>query len=223
MQMIMSRPGEQTTLNVDLWQLELGQISVMADWLSASEQAWLEKLGVFNLAGQQFRQSRSLLRWVLSHYVIVPPAAVELCFSPTGKPHLDRRVHDPAWQFSWSHAGEMAVAAVTKNCPVGVDIEQIKLRPRAKKIAQRFFSQTDQARLKLLPEPNYTQEFLSCWTGLEARIKAVGGQLFQSESCPHPYQTLNFMIGSTYVGAVVALTDQPVSLNMIYKKVARIG
>lgn len=217
MQMIISRPGDITPLNVHLWQLELGQVSVRGDWLSVSERAWLEKLGLFTRAGQQFYQSRGLLRWVLSHYVSVPPSGINLCFTPTGKPYLDRWAHDPAWQFSWSHAGAIAVAAITRDVPVGVDIEQIKPRPRARQIAQRFFPPTAQAHLESLSEPEYTKEFLRGWTGLEAKIKAMGGQLFQSETYPHPNQTVNFTIGSHYVGAVVALGDQPVSLKVIHK------
>lgn len=219
MQRIVSRPGEVTPLQVDLWQLQLGQITGAEAWLSGAEQAWLEKVEVTSEVGQRFSQSRSLLRWVLSHYVAVPPEVIQLCFSPTGKPHLNKNFHDPAWQFSWSHSGGMAVAAICQGVPVGVDIEQIKPRPRAKQIAQRFFSQPDQAHLRSLSEPEYTQEFLCCWTELEAKLKAVGGKLFQARAgeqlINQPDQSFFFRIGRDYVGTVIALTDQPMTVQII--------
>lgn len=219
MQSVISRPGEMTPLTVDLWQVERGQISEREGWLSASEQAWAGKLGVTSEAGRQFLQSRSVLRWILSQYVAVPPAAIQLCFSPTGKPYLDQRVHTPAWQFSWSHSGAMAVAAVTQDVSVGVDIEQIKPRPRARHIARRFFAPADQARLESLAEPEYTQEFLSGWTGLEAQIKAMGGKLFgagvNESRINQPFQSLRFRLGHDYVGTVVAMTEQPITVQLI--------
>lgn len=87
-----------------------------------------------------------------------------------GKPYLDGASD---FHFSISHAGEFVALALDRN-PVGVDIEKIRLR---EKVAKRFYSEREQAALRLAPEEKRAQLFTQIWTGKEAYLKYTGSGL----------------------------------------------
>ncbi|MCI6874400.1 MULTISPECIES: 4'-phosphopantetheinyl transferase superfamily protein [Hallerella] len=96
---------------------------------------------------------------------------VDMRRTPDGRPEF------PACGFdaNWTHSKDICVLAYSFTAKVGVDIE--KLRPRALRIAERFFAkeETDLLfRSNLAPDESLRQ-FYRIWCRKEAVFKCVGG------------------------------------------------
>jgi 4'-phosphopantetheinyl transferase len=195
------------SIEIDLWCIPLQDQQGAWSWLSPSEQKQIQAWGADSIRGQRFWQSRAWLRWVLSQYVVVAPPLIQFDYTRNGKPLLDAQLHDPVWQFSWSHTPGLAVAAITRHILIGVDVEYMQPRPQTHRIARRYFDPQTQARLASLAEPELTLEFLSHWTGREAKIKAIGGRLFGVISDGYSYSLVPVKIGSDYVGTLAILNQ----------------
>lgn len=87
-----------------------------------------------------------------------------------GKPRLA-----DARPFNLSHSGDYALLGVA-DADIGVDIEQIRLRPFSS-VAKRFFSENDQALLKNAADPEDT--FFTLWTLKESYLKAIGRGFYE--------------------------------------------
>ncbi|MBE6597649.1 MAG: 4'-phosphopantetheinyl transferase superfamily protein [Ruminococcaceae bacterium] len=98
---------------------------------------------------------------------------LEITTSENGKP-LFIRSELPS--FNISHSGLLASVAVSDQ-PVGVDIEEVKERKGAQKIAERFFSEGE---LNSLTENSSQARFYRIWTAKEALCKCEGLSLAQN-------------------------------------------
>lgn len=114
--------------------------------------------------------ARGLLRTLLGRYLRMEPAAVQLQYGEHGKPALEVE----ELQFNLSHSGDRVLYAFTRERRVGVDVEQFRPRLSRMEIAERFFSPTEVAALRALPEADREAGFFNCWTRKEAYIKALG-------------------------------------------------
>jgi 4'-phosphopantetheinyl transferase len=122
---------------------------------------------------QSFIVARSLLRIILSKYLHTPPRLIEFCYGPHGKPALASN-DGGELQFNLSHSNGMLLMAVSKNRPIGVDVEYMRNDPTRLKIADRFFSPREVSKLRSLPDVDQKRAFYTCWTRKEAYIKAKG-------------------------------------------------
>ncbi|MBE6629550.1 MAG: 4'-phosphopantetheinyl transferase superfamily protein [Ruminococcaceae bacterium] len=86
--------------------------------------------------------------------------------TPNGKPYFEG---SPV-QFSISHTGTLVAVAVSKNHPVGLDIE--KIRPLREKFAARYFSEREQTEFANSDDPDTT--LIRLWTAKEAVGKYHG-------------------------------------------------
>lgn len=153
--------------------------------ISEAKQEWIEILHdseqerVIKMIRHKDRRrslvSFAFLRLVLSQYLSIDPAALEIaricncCGKPHGKPQL--KTH-PDLQFSVSHSEDWVVIALTKNSPIGVDIEQMDPTKQYQELVYEVFTMEEQARLSSLAiEGNV---FLTTWTRKEALVKAIG-------------------------------------------------
>ena len=123
--------------------------------------------------GYDRTQQRAPLRALLGRYLRIPADAVVLVESEHGRPELAAPL-DRTLQFNWSHSGDAALIAVTRECIPGVDIEQLRPRPRAMRLAERFFHPEETAALSKLDKSGQEQAFLQLWTAKEAVLKAMG-------------------------------------------------
>ena len=99
----------------------------------------------------------------------VDAAAEEVALGPYGKPFLPRF---PEVHFSLSHSGTR-VMCVTADRPVGCDIQETA--PRDLRIARRFFSREECARIFSEPTPEAQQDmFFRIWTAKESYLKCIG-------------------------------------------------
>lgn len=120
-----------------------------------------------------FIAARSAMRRILGLYTTLPPEKLLFSYSVHGKPDLV--VESGAdLQFNLSHSHELALLAVTRQRPIGVDIEYIRPNVMGEKIAERFFSKREVEMLNRLPARLQPIAFFNCWTRKEAYIKALG-------------------------------------------------
>lgn len=123
------------------------------------------------LRAQRWSRARIALRLVLATHVGLPDARAPFVLSPGGKP---RFASAGPW-FSLSHSGALLLAAVSREGPVGVDLET---RTTAD-MDERRRAAIERAAAELaphapLPEKSDVQRFLQAWTRLEAVAKASG-------------------------------------------------
>ena len=153
----------------------------------------------FDADRERWTRAHSALRTILAGYTGVAP--LELAFLPGehGKPALDpgncggRNVH-----FNLSHAGEWAFVAVSREVPVGIDVERIRDRVD---IA---------ALLRRLGEGDFPADRESCfqrWARREAKSKAAGGPLMAPVSEEALWSDLEAAPG--YAAAVALLGHPP--------------
>lgn len=116
----------------------------------------------------------ALLRLILSPYLEQRPSTIEFQHGAYGKPEVRRRSAARPVFFNTSHSSEIAVYAITLDCPVGVDVERTRQIPEIEDIASRFFLPRETRTLLALPASSRLQAFYSCWTRKEAFLKATG-------------------------------------------------
>lgn len=117
-----------------------------------------------------------LLRDVLSQVTGREKDCFEFIISTNGKPLLA----GGGAHFSISHSGEIAVVAVNKDCPVGIDVE--KIIPVSSRIAKRVFSDEEAVFVfgspeippGLIEDAEILERFFRVWTYKEAFVKMTG-------------------------------------------------
>jgi 4'-phosphopantetheinyl transferase len=120
---------------------------------------------------QRWAAYRGALRKIISNLLQCLIDKIPLVYSDYGKPML-APPYD--WlHFNISHTDDLAVLAVTRNGPVGIDIES---RKRASELLECLDSICHFSELDCLPtesEPR-SLELLRLWTKKEAFLKAIG-------------------------------------------------
>ncbi|WP_158273984.1 4'-phosphopantetheinyl transferase family protein [Allosediminivita pacifica] len=90
---------------------------------------------------------------------------------PEGKPFLHP---EAAPAFNLSHSDGLGLLALTRDTPVGVDIERVRTSADLMSIAEGSFAPAEAAALAALPVSQRTETFFACWTRKEAIVKADG-------------------------------------------------
>jgi 4'-phosphopantetheinyl transferase len=129
---------------------------------------------------ERFVAGRGLLRMILSSYVGMPAHEIIFIYGCHGKPGLRRQDGRPAIEFNLAHSAGTAIYAITRDRPVGIDIELVNHEFPIESVAERFFSKVEVAAFRSLPRDMQRIAFFKCWTRKEAFIKALGDGL----SCP---------------------------------------
>jgi 4'-phosphopantetheinyl transferase len=165
------------------------------------------RAGRFHFARDRdrFIACRGILRELLARYLHQDAATIQFSYGPHGKPDLaGGNGHHPLF-FNASHAGALAIYAVTSVCPVGVDVEHLREIPDFDAIASRFFAPSETGRLTALPPAQRLEEFFACWTWKEAFLKATGeGIGVHLATCPPSgWQLRRLRPTQGYVGALV--------------------
>jgi 4'-phosphopantetheinyl transferase len=137
------------------------------DILSADERARADRFH-FDRDRRSFINCRATLRRKLACYMNMDPAAISFRYNEYGKPLVDG-VH-----FNVSHAGGIAMIAVSRTREVGIDVERIKPSIAHEQIPERFFAPREVAALRALPESQQVEAFFGYWTRKEAYMKARG-------------------------------------------------
>lgn len=185
---------------------------VNLDRVASSTEEWLGLLSVgehvraqrfhFQPDRQRFIVARGLLRTLLSHYVGLPPAALEFSYGIHGKPALAPTSGGQSIRFNVSHAGGSALYAVTRGREVGIDLERVRADRLSSRGAKRVLSPNEQIELGTLPVARQPAAWFRYWTRKEAYVKARGIGLF------HPLHQIDTSSGSNGMLSIAAAPDQ---------------
>jgi len=163
---------------IQVWAVELqaseSSFSRCCAWLSGDEQVRAARFH-FDQHARAYVLGRAVLRALLGGILGLPPAGIQFCYGPKGKPALADS--GSLLRFNTSNSGNLAVYAFTEGCELGIDVEALRPIPDMEQIAARFFAPEEAAELMALAEPDRPQAFFNCWTRKEAYIKAVGDGL----------------------------------------------
>lgn len=141
--------------------------------LDAEERARASRF-LFERDRHCFVSSHAAVRRTLGALLERSPESLTFTKGRYGKPQLTNAPQD--LRFNLSHAGELALLAVTVSRDVGVDLEQE--RPvEVLTIAERFFSEGERQSLREYPPAGRKAAFFRGWTRKEAFIKALGSGL----------------------------------------------
>ena len=110
-----------------------------------------------------------LLRCAAARFTGLDPAEFETVRKYGKKPFF--RIH-PEIHASVSHSGGIWAAALTREGPVGLDIQLLRISPRRESIARRYFHPEEAAAVSSSPDPDAA--FSRIWCRKEAAVKLSG-------------------------------------------------
>ncbi len=162
-----------TERDVHIWQIDLTRKQHGIDsMLSLTEH---ERAARFHFEQDRvkFKTARAALRSILGRYLHASPSDLKFGQTEYGKPFLEDSTDD-LLRFNLSHAGDMALLAVTRAREIGIDVELMRSDFATDEVAQNFFSSSEVAELAGLSPKEKTRAFFNCWTRKEAYVKALG-------------------------------------------------
>jgi 4'-phosphopantetheinyl transferase len=131
------------------------------------------------LIRNRFVAGRGRLRETLAGYLGLEPGELCLTVGDHGKPNVSAAQGENGLCFNLSHAGDLALLAVSSHCELGIDLEQRQDNLLFQGMARQFFSIREQAELFSLPPELQLTAFYRCWTRKEAYLKGCGSGFSQ--------------------------------------------
>ena len=163
---------------VHVWSIELdldpGLLRRLSRCLSEDERERAARQ-VHELQRSRFMAGRVALRQLLAGYAGTRVDDLRFRYGEHGKPEL---VGAGALRFNLSHSDAVAVCAVARDRPVGIDVERVHTTRDVMRIAERFFEEQEVRRLRAMTVAEQLEEFSRCWTRREAYQKARGRSVF---------------------------------------------
>jgi 4'-phosphopantetheinyl transferase len=171
-------PTELSADTLDVWAVLLGaehnRLSELASQLTSDEQ---QRADEFRLDEPRRRYvvTRAALRELLVKYLGGPASKKALEMDRHGKPRVAGQRAGSDVRFNVAHSGDLALIAITAGCEVGVDVERVRPISHAEHIARRYLHPVE-AEAIFAASSSFARDiqFLRCWTGKEAVLKAVG-------------------------------------------------
>jgi len=163
-------PGE-----VHVWCADLDQLAAVlpAAALSADERERERRIRVPQVR-TRFAAGRGWLRERLARYLGTDPARIEFGRGPGGKPKL---ASGGALHFNLSHAGAVALLAVSRVGELGVDVEAVDAHRDLEELAERTCTARERELLRGAAPDERPALFHRLWTRKEAFGKATGAGL----------------------------------------------
>jgi 4'-phosphopantetheinyl transferase len=113
------------------------------------------------------------MRRILARALDVAPAAIAYARAEAGKPFLATPAGSGV-EFNFSDSGDLALVAVSRCGPIGVDVERCRPERDLMTLAESFFAAEERASLAELPASQQAAAFYRIWSRKEAFIKAIG-------------------------------------------------
>jgi len=167
-----------------VWRVELDRVAAPAGGdpslspLNAEEHARAARF-VFERHRRWYTAARTALRSVLGAYLGIEAAAVPIVAEPHQRPTLapDARRRATPIDFNLSHSDGLALIAVTRRAPLGVDVELLRPMDDALALAERNYVGDEIARVAAAAGALRDRAFFTCWTRKEAVLKSTGAGL----------------------------------------------
>ncbi|HTX88206.1 MAG TPA: 4'-phosphopantetheinyl transferase superfamily protein [Bacteroidales bacterium] len=112
-----------------------------------------------------------LLRMMLSTFLGIPAAALDIRYNEFGKPYLPGE--NAGVFFNLSHSSGVSVLAFSRGSEIGVDVEKINPAFDYLPVAERFFTPSELRYIRREKAFPY-ERFFEIWTRKEAFLKAIG-------------------------------------------------
>lgn len=120
----------------------------------------------------RYLAARRALRCLLTDYLSVDPQAISIGVGPNGKPLLEGL--EGACEFNLSHSNGVALIAMHRGPPIGVDIETMSRATIDDGLARQCLSPAEYGQWCGLTDVKSLEGFYSAWTRKEAVLKALG-------------------------------------------------
>jgi 4'-phosphopantetheinyl transferase len=121
--------------------------------------------------------------------------------------------HGGGLDFNLSHSDNACLIGVSRDRPIGVDIETLRAIDDADTLAAQHFARAERVELAGSSE-SHGRAFLSCWTRKEACLKALGVGLYASLSavetgCTPERRNVRLALGQDYCELTVESIEVP--------------
>jgi 4'-phosphopantetheinyl transferase len=170
------KPPDSVDINaetVDIWLfpiIDKNIPGVLLKLLSPAESMQARRFRTEKLANS-FIACRGMVRLILGRYCAVDPSAVTWEVNQYGKPYI---TPNTGIEFNLSHSGSRAILAISKNRPLGIDIERISPDLNWQEIADREFTSPEKDILHAAHPEEQRTLFYTFWTRKEALLKGLG-------------------------------------------------
>jgi 4'-phosphopantetheinyl transferase len=154
-------------------------------------------------AQRRFLTLRRATRAILARYLGRRPETLAFGQEARGKPVLADRAGE--WCFNLSDSRDLALLAVARARPLGIDVEHVRPVPRRDAIARRLLGDPVVEALARLPGDAGDALFFREWTAFEARQKATGDGLAGPRADPGEWPVRHFVPAP---GTIAALAHQ---------------
>jgi 4'-phosphopantetheinyl transferase len=163
---------------VDVWLVSLSNVSsseafAFLQLLSEPEQARWQRFKVKD-ARLQYLITRALVRTTLSRYADVPAQTWQFETNAYGRPHISQPKVSSNLQFNLSNTAGLVVCAVSIDCEIGIDVENITRTVDTDELAPSVFAPAEVADFRGARLEDRRDRFFSYWTLKESYIKARG-------------------------------------------------
>lgn len=170
--------------DVHVWRINLdppeAQLQHLTETLSSDELSRAKRF-YKEQHRHRFIAGRGILRTILGRYLGVEPQQLQFSYQPLGKPVLADNFSDSGLWFNLTHSQGLALCAVSRDRPVGIDLEYIRPISDVLNLAKRYFSSGEYAVMRSLPPHQMQEVFFRYWTCKEAYLKATGAGISQLE------------------------------------------
>ena len=123
---------------------------------------------------RRFIRRRWWRRQVIAALADVPAATVHISHDRLGQPSITTPATLRGWHISTSHSDVLAVLAVSRSRPVGIDVALHDPRHVTDEAARTFLADAEYDDWLALPEPQRMGAFYRSWTRKEAALKVTG-------------------------------------------------
>ena len=171
------KPGD-----VHVWAIALDmKPKVLARIASVLNAAELEQGRRFRFVHHRdrFIAGRCAIRILLGHYLKLKPQKLTFAYGSAGKPFLTSSALDRHVHFNFTHSDNVALLAVTRTEPVGIDIERLDSLNDLDAIMTQVASPEERHRFCGLEGMEKRVAFFKLWTRKEAWLKATGNGITQ--------------------------------------------
>ncbi|MGI8548563.1 MAG: 4'-phosphopantetheinyl transferase family protein [Gemmatimonadaceae bacterium] len=199
-------PPELSDTEVHVWAhpLDVGpeRRATLAAFLTLDERRRASQYRT-DVLSARFTVGRAVLRQILGQYLCLAPGDLRFAYDEHRKPTLAPDTLGGALHFNVTHAGGLALYAVSRPRPVGVDVEEIVPFPDMQSVAKSVFSSTELQALSGAAPADLCDNFFSTWTRKEAYLKARGTGLLA------PLDRFDVSVGRRTPAALLSVAGDP--------------
>ena len=166
------RSAESTpSMRVWIWTASLVCDDAKIAEVLSEDERWRAQRYAFRRDRVRFIAARSFLRRTLGRHRGVDPASLRFAYGLCGRPELEDA---PTLQFNLSYSSDQALLAVSRNGPLGVDLEARRPLPDLEGLALQVMDPVEQRAFRAQSEHDRSAAFFALWTRKEAALKAMG-------------------------------------------------